>query len=112
MVDIGVLDSGSKFFKRRANEIAYKGHAKSKMEKNILYINGNGKKVSPLVNEGKLKKGDIVLWYNHQHTNVYAGNNKWYDAGRWNANGASSSTGGKFRTLGPVYIREINHGME
>lgn len=108
LVDVGVLDSNSRFFKRKENKIAYDGSAKSKMHKHLTYIDGNGKKAATLIKEGKLQKGDIVLWYKQQHTNVYAGDKKWYDGGRWRANGASSATGGKFKTLGPVSIEDLN----
>ena len=75
------------------------------MEKNLQYISGGGKKVSTLKEEGKLKAGDIVLWQNIQHTNVYAGSGKWYDGGRWSANGGKT----KFKTFGPVTISALNN---
>ena len=37
--------------------------------------------VKNLIKQNKLKKGDIILWYDHQHTSVYAGDGVWYDAG-------------------------------
>ena len=49
----------------------------------------------------KLKKGDICLYKGH--TNVYAGNNKWYDAGRrFDVNGYGTRTNYTFTTLGPI----------
>ena len=113
LIDIGILDYGEGFYKRSKNEIKYyvSGSSektgtdvKNKMKSAFIYINGNKKSVSKLISEGKLKAGDIVLWYSHQHTNVYAGNKKWYDAGRWSAN--KGSTG--FTTFGPVKISALN----
>ena len=37
-----------------------------------------------LMANNKIKRGDIILWYDHQHTSVYAGNGAWYDAGARN----------------------------
>ena len=107
LVDTGIINSKSRFYKKSSNTIHYDGSAKSGMQKHLKYINGNGKKASTLIKNGKLQKGDIVLWYNKQHTNVYAGGSKWYDAGRWTANG--SSGGGKFKTLGPISISKLNN---
>ena len=74
------------------------------MEKNLEYIDGKGYKVKTLVKNGKLKAGDIVLWYGKQHTNAYAGNEKWFDGGRWAA--TKGATG--FQTFGPVKIPALN----
>lgn len=75
------------------------------MQNKMEYISGNGKSARTLINNGTLKAGDIVLWNNAQHTNVYAGNNKWYDAGRQSGiNGSGTSDNYKFKTLGPVKI--------
>ena len=36
-----------------------------------------------LIAEGKLLPGDICTWtFDYNHTNIYAGNGLWYDAGR------------------------------
>ncbi|MEE3343237.1 MAG: Ig-like domain-containing protein [Bacilli bacterium] len=105
LIDIGILEPGQKFYKKSSNTIKYKNSdTKTRMRNSFKYINGNGKKMNTLISEGKLKPGDIVLWYSHQHTNVYAGNRKWYDAGRWSAN--KGSTG--FSTFGPVSISRLN----
>lgn len=105
LIDIGILDSGDRFYKAKANEIKYSKNAKTKMKNKMEYISGNGKSARTLINNGTLKAGDIVLWNNAQHTNVYAGNNKWYDAGRQSGiNGSGTSDNYKFKTLGPVKI--------
>ena len=107
LVDTGVFNSKSRFYKKQSNTIAYSGSAKSGMKKHLKYISGGGKKASTLIKKGKLQKGDIVLWYNQQHTNVYAGGKKWYDGGRWSATGAKN--GHRFKTVGPVAIGDLNH---
>lgn len=105
LVDIGILDSGDRFYKHKSDTIKYARNAKSKLESKMQYIDGKGKTAKTLINNGTLKAGDIVLWKNQQHTNVYAGNNKWYDAGRQKGiNGSGSSNNYKFKTLGPVKI--------
>ena len=105
------MDSGDRFYKHKTNTIKYSGDAKTKLQSKMLYINGNGKTAKTLINNGTLKAGDIVLWYNQQHTNVYAGNNKWYDAGRQTGiNGSGSSSNYKFNTLGPVKISYYMNG--
>lgn len=37
--------------------------------------------VQQLINDGTLQPGDIVTYVDLQHTNIYAGGGKWYDAG-------------------------------
>lgn len=37
--------------------------------------------VQQLINDGTLQPGDIVTYVDLQHTNIYAGDGKWYDAG-------------------------------
>ena len=54
--------------------------------------------------------GDIVLW-NTQHTDVYAGNNKFYDAGRRGSiNGCyynPKKPNCKFKSFGPGYNKDL-----
>lgn len=114
LVKIGILKKGQSFYKCyggshcSGNNIVYSGdNAKKRMEKNLSYIKGDGETAAKLIKNKKIIKGDIILWKNEQHTNVYAGNNKWYDAGRWAANGAKGDL--KFNTFGPVKIPSLNH---
>ena len=106
LVDIGVLKSGQSFYKASSNTIEGSAASKIQNSKKLKIINGNGKTAKSLISDGKLKAGDIVLWNNEQHTNVYAGNKKWYDAGRQkSANGCYNEAGKDyFKTLGPVSI--------
>ncbi len=46
----------------------------------LIHINGE-KTVSQAISDGTLKAGDIVLYQDLAHTNLYAGNGKWYDFG-------------------------------
>ena len=43
LIDIGILDSGDRFYKAKANEIKYSKNAKTKMQNKMEYISGNGK---------------------------------------------------------------------
>lgn len=110
LVEIGIFKSGDHFWKGSSRKTRNKicGSAASKVQKheNLQVLSGNGKTAKSLVKANKLKTGDIVLWYNHQHTNVYAGNEMWYDAGRWSANNAGKS-GNYFKTFGPVKISAL-----
>lgn len=45
------------------------------------------KRARSLIASGYLKPGDICCWHSLQHINVYAGKNKWFDAGRGGTNG-------------------------
>ena len=114
LIEVGILKPGQYFYKCyggshcNGDSIIYSSDdAKKRMEKKLTYINGQGKTAASLIESKKLKKGDIVLWKNIIHTNAYAGNNKWYDAGRWSANGAKGDL--KFKTFGPVKISSLNH---
>ena len=44
-------------------------------------INIQNRTVQQLIDDGILRPGDIVTYVNLQHTNIYAGGGKWYDAG-------------------------------
>ena len=44
--------------------------------------------VKQLLDDGTLRPGDIVTYVHLQHTNIYAGGNKWYDAGHAYCSGA------------------------
>ncbi len=68
---------------------------------------GGAKRPKTLVREGKLKKGDILTYKGH--VNAYAGNGKWYDAGRRRGqNGKGTMSNYTFTTWGPVKI-SYNH---
>ena len=75
---------------------------KARAKKYFKFINAKGKKAYELVQTGDLQPGDIVLWKKY-HTSVYAGDKKWYDAGRNGKNGATKSKP-YFKTFGPIEI--------
>ena len=111
LVDIGVLKDGQSIYKAYSNgknEIKGSGATKIQNSKKVKIINANAKTPKELEKEGKLKPGDIMLWYNVQHTNVYAGDKKFYDAGHTGTNGCTSSNE-YFKTLGPVKTSYYNN---
>lgn len=59
----------------------------------IFYV---GKSADQLFNENGLLPGDICIWSGMVHTNVYAGNKLWYDAGRGTDGGTGA--GGSYMT--------------
>lgn len=63
----------------------------------IIKVNKTAKQ---LAKEGKLLPGDICSWSGVMHTNIYAGNNKWYDAGR-GANTVYKNGQYQFKSFGP-----------
>ena len=78
--EIGVLN-GESFWTTDAGVIHWGSKsAKDKVKKYCKIITVK-KKMSTLIKNGTLQAGDICC-YNFCHTNVYAGNNSWYDGGR------------------------------
>ncbi len=75
--EMGVLKKGQNVYINSKNKISNE----SKLSKYMTKIDGQGKTMNQLIKEGKLQEGDIVFWKNVVHTNVYAGNKKWYDSG-------------------------------
>ena len=106
--DIGILEKDQKFYKA-ASKAVYVNGAKENIKKAAKIIKVN-KTAKSLIASGELQRGDICLWYGVQHTNVYAGNKKWYDAGRWRANGAKDTE--IFETFGPIKIEDLNNSWK
>lgn len=75
--DIGILDKGQSVYISGDNVINSESRLKEKMTK----IPVGGKSMSELIKLNMLKEGDIIFWKNTTHTNVYAGNEMWYDSG-------------------------------
>ena len=103
--ECGIFSANQKFYGNNSGGITYKKNSETKVEKtlkeNATIIKVGNKTAAQLVKAGKLKKGDICLYKGH--TNVYAGNNKWYDAGRrFDVNGYGTRTNYTFTTLGPI----------
>ncbi len=114
LIDIGILDNGDRFYKayqNGENYISYTSGTEKKIKEKMQFIETDNKTAKQLIKDGTLKAGDIVLWYDHQHTNVYAGDNKWYDAGRrFDINGSGTMNNFHFSTLGPFDIESYWYG--
>lgn len=88
LVDMEILEYGQKIWGNANNSVTYVKGAKESLEKwcEVNEYGTNGKTAKQLEDEGKLVPGDICTWgsadYGGPHTNVYAGNGTWYDAGR------------------------------
>ena len=105
LVDVNALKPGQslyKAYKNGTNYVAWSESTKKQIKSVANIIDANNQTAKSLADSGKLLPGDICLWYNVQHTNVYAGNKKFYDAGRCGTNGSGSHSNYKFSTLGPV----------
>lgn len=78
---LGLLN-GDNWWGEKGGKIVWKGTSKEQMLKHFDLIHVSGKKmVNQAIKDGTLQLGDIVTYVNMGHTNVYAGNGKWYDAG-------------------------------
>ena len=106
--DCGIFTADQKFYGNNSGGITYKKNSQTKVKSTLkkyatLTRIGGAKRPKTLVKEGKLKKGDILTYKGH--TNVYAGNGKWYDAGRrMGQNGKGIRSNYTFTTLGPLKI--------
>ncbi len=106
--DCGIFTANQKFYGNNSGGITYKKNSQTKVKSTLkkyatLTRIGGAKRPKTLVKEGKLKKGDILTYKGH--TNVYAGNGKWYDAGRrMGQNGKGTRSNYTFTTLGPLKI--------
>jgi flagellum-specific peptidoglycan hydrolase FlgJ len=85
---LGLLN-GDNWWGEKGGTIVWRGTSKEQMLKYFDLIRIASKKtVNQAIKDGTLQPGDIVTYVNMQHTNVYAGNGKWYDAGHAYASGA------------------------
>lgn len=109
LVDVGILEEGEGFYKNYGEEIIYYGeNAEKNINEKMTLTKTDNKKASELIEDGTIKEGDIILWGDgKRHTNVYAGNKKWYDAGmHTNVNGCCETVEEqfKFSTFGPMSL--------
>lgn len=106
--DCGIFTANQKFYGNNSGGITYKKNSQTKVQATLkkyatITRIGGAKRPKTLIKEGKLKKGDILTYKGH--TNVYAGNGKWYDAGRrMGQNGKGTRSNYTFTTLGPLKI--------
>jgi len=82
---LGVVPENAEgFYGRRDGKLVFKStETKKAIQAACDIIDINMKKtVNQAIKDGTLQPGDIVTYYNPlQHTNIYAGNKKWYDSG-------------------------------
>ena len=113
LTDIGVLETGQRFYIDSSNQIHYIGGSQSALKENAKTIKIGGKTAKELLEKDQLQAGDICFWRSKQHTNVYAGNKTWYDAGHQQENGAGAdATFNKFKTFGPIKSNTLNNNWE
>lgn len=93
--EMGIIDS-TNFWGISGGGIEFRGNVKEQLLQYCDIIRVY-KTPNQLLAEGNLLPGDICTWKELQHTNVYAGNGLWYDAGR----GVNYSSSGKFTSFGP-----------
>lgn len=102
MRQIGILDTKTNWWGVIGGGIHFGGSSERQIRAHCQIIEAY-KTPQQLVNEGKLLPGDICTWVGIQHTNIYAGNGKWYDAGRMSGqNGFGTSNNYTFTTWGPI----------
>lgn len=75
------------FYGRKGGTIQWGVGTKAAVTKTCDLIKVGNKTVKQLIASGDLRPGDIVTYVDLQHTNIYAGNGKWYDAGHAYCNG-------------------------
>jgi len=103
--DCGIFTANQKFYGNNSGGITFKEPQKTKVKETLKKYatikKAGGVRPKTLAKQGKIKRGDILTY--HGHTNVYAGNGKWYDAGRRkDQNGHGSMSNYTFTTLGPI----------
>ena len=93
--DLGIIDS-TNFWGLIGGGIEFRGNVKEQLLRycDIIPVY---KTPNQLLKEGNLLPGDICTYVEYQHTNVYAGNGLWYDAGR-----GVNYGGGAFNSFGPA----------
>jgi len=118
LVDLGLIEEGDQFnkphtgrdsritfFKRgKSKDKQEKALVKARFENSLEFIDGGFKTAKTLINNGTMQPGDIIFWGSLEHVSVYAGNKKWYDAGRVGPNGSGSMDNYKFKTFGPLKL--------
>ena len=118
LVDLGLIEEGDQFnkphtgrdskitfFKRgKSKDKKEKALVKARFENSLEFIDGGFKSAKTLINNGTMQPGDIIFWGSLEHVSVYAGNKRWYDAGRVGPNGSGSMDNYKFKTFGPLKL--------
>lgn len=76
------------FYGKLGGSISWGAGTKDAVTATCDLINIQNRTVQQLINDGTLRPGDIVTYVDIQHTNIYAGGDKWYDAGHAYCNGS------------------------
>lgn len=84
------------FYGAKGGTIKWGSGAKEAVSKTCDIIKVQIKTVKELISSGELLPGDIVTYVDLQHTNIYAGDGKWYDAGHAYCSG--SGEGAKYKS--------------
>ena len=93
--ELKVFKSGMYFWGRLGGTLACSEQTMKALTTYCKVIHVNGKKtVQKALKDGTLQPGDIVTYVDIQHTNIYAGDGRWYDAGH--AYCKESGEGAKF----------------
>ena len=98
--DLGVIGKRD-FWGEPGGEINFRGDSKTLLQQHCQIIRVY-KTPNQLLKEGNLLPGDICTWVEYGHTNVYAGDGLWYDAGRNGNLGGYKSGTFYFKTFGPA----------
>lgn len=98
--EMKILDRKS-FWGETGGNVHYTGNAKEQLLKycDIIAVY---KTPQQLLDEGNLKPGDICTYVDYRHTNVYAGDGRWYDSGRTSAVGGYQGKTFVFNSFGPA----------
>lgn len=83
LTEAGIMTTKQHLYAKEGGTFNFNNNLKNDPDFNkkfeVLTVN---KTPNQLLKEGNLLPGDICGWERVMHTNVYAGNGKWYDAGR------------------------------
>ena len=100
--DAGVIPKDK--FIYGCKNIEAKNMTEEEVNNAFIIIMGDGRTAGSMIKSGDLIPGDTVYWTNVCHTNAYAGNYLWYDAGRNFTGGHGTPDNYHFNTLGPLRI--------
>lgn len=98
--EMGIINSKN-FWGLAGGGIQFRGDVKEQLLKHCEIIKVY-KTPKQLLAEGNLLPGDICTYVEYQHTNVYAGDGKFYDSGRNGAIGKSQNGTFIFNSFGPA----------
>lgn len=98
--EMGIINTKN-FWGLIGGGIQFRGDVKEQLLKHCEIIKVY-KTPNQLLAEGNLLPGDICTYVDYQHTNVYAGNGKFYDSGRNGAIGSWQNGTFIFNSFGPA----------